>query len=248
MHGLTSPQGRISAAVITVATALAVMAAAAPRAARGAVVPLSQNHLLTARVQIGDAIATDSDTNSTIGPVNGADASVVGAGASAVTTLTFSPGPQSISGHLSGRTDGQPSGTALTVARSEGTFEYTFGVTEATPFTLSGQVTIAARYTDDVGRAELRLTEDGVRIGGGVIGPIPGIPGGASPVVGAGTLLPGHTYALTGSMLAPMDIDPLGNLEFSNADVEFTMAVPEPAAACLLAPAALSLLARRRRR
>jgi hypothetical protein len=238
---------RISAAVVTVGVVVAVMAATAPRAASAAVIPVSQSHLLTAHVKVGDAVADDSDTGATVGQVTGADARAAMGLDNALTTLDFLPGDRTISGHLSGDANGQPSGSGVTEARSDGNFQYTFTVTEATPFTLAGQLGVQGRFVDDAGRAGLLLTQDGVRIAGTEIGAAPGIPGGFFTVADSGTLLPGHTYALNGSLIAAVNVDPHGNLEFSNSDVDFNLTVPEPAAACLLALAALPLLARHRR-
>jgi hypothetical protein len=238
-------RARRFAAVYAVAFALSVLAAVAPRAARGEIIPLSQSHLLTANVLVGDTGVSDREEGSTIGPIH-ADARAGDLSNNAVSTLDLTFGGQTISGQLSGDANGIPRPTANEM-HADGRFEHTFTVSAPTPYTLSGLVRIQGRYLGDAGSAELRLTEDGVRIGGnGVSAPGPGLPGIVATFDNQGTLLPGRTYALTGAMTAGMVVEASSNLTFSNSDVEFTLTVPEPTALCLLAPAALCLLARRR--
>ena len=246
MHRRVSRVRRFVAAVATVAVALAVVAAAAPRVARAAVIPLSQSHLLTANVLVGDTGVSDREEGSTIGPVH-AEARTGDLNNNAVSTLDLTFGAQTISGQLSGDANGTPGPTANEL-HADGRFEYTFTVTEPTPYTLTGLVRIQGRYIGDVGSAELRLTEDGVRIGGNGISAPPVPLGAVATFDNAGTLLPGRTYALTGTMTAGMIVEASSNLTFSNSDVEFTFTtVPEPSAACLLAAASLCLLTRRSR-
>ena len=243
-----APRKSTSPAVATVAVVLALVAAAAPRAARGAVIPLSQSHLLTASVTLENTTVDDSDAGSTIGPVDAdARAAIPIPGNNALAELDLTFGSGTISGLLSGVASGTP-WTSPVTDRASGNFEYRFMVSEPTPYRLSGLVRIYGRYLGDTGSAEVRLTEDGVRIGGNAISLPPFPSGGGATFDNQGTLLPGRTYALTGSIVAGMVVEPFTNLTLSISDAEFALTVPEPSAACLLAPAALYLVASRRRR
>ena len=240
-------RARVRATTVPLAVILAVMAAAAPRAARGAIIPLSQSHLLTASVTLDNTTVDDSDAGSTIGPVDAeARASILVPDNNALAELVLTFGSGTISGLLSGDASGMP-WTSPVTDRASGNFEYRFMVSEPTPYRLSGLVRIYGRYLGDTGSAELRLTEDGVRIGGNAISSPPPFPsGGAATFDNQGTLLPGRTYALNGSIVAGMVVEPFTNLTFSITDAEFALTVPEPSAVCLAAPVALCLLARRR--
>jgi len=174
-------------------------------------------------------------------------------GANATTTLHADLGPQAIAGSLTGNatlTAGAPV-PLLThfEAHADGSFTLTFNVTEATPYALNGRVAISSRFFDDSnGRAELALTEDGTRLAGAAVGPGGPTGGTANFVNTTGTLIPGRTYALIGSLETPARADMLTLEHFADSVVEFNLTtVPEPTTtAALLIPGALLLLARRR--
>jgi hypothetical protein len=132
-----------------------------------------------------------------------------------------------------------------------GTFNYAFSVTEATPFTLGG--TIAATGGElnmDFGSARLSLNQDGAPVFS--IDSVPGLArtiygNGPTPAPVTGTLLPGHTYTLTGTVESSVETSAISFAHTSNTSIDFTLTVPEPTTGALVASAGLLLLRRRRR-
>jgi hypothetical protein len=226
---------------------------AAPGVAAAGLVPQSESHELSAHASVNNGPVfgqvVPGSRPAPTSPISAQASAQAGPGAAASTftglNLSFNGG--SISGSLLGdsrfHNDVFPqSGSGDT--SGGGNFNVTFSVTEATPFTLGGVAQGTAMAPGDFGHARLTLSEAGSDLLA-FDSRDATVPGSFFSFGAGGTLLPGHIYAVVGSVENGVRTSAGGAA--SGSVLVFTLAVPEPAGLSLLAPAALLVLRRHRR-